>query len=119
MADELKTLSKQIEKLSDRLDRIEEKLGQKPDPGGETGGYEGGEGGDEVSRVCSVPQVPERVLGANVSPARESLIRYIEKKWVNGTKLHYYFFPSGPWAGPQAQRDLVVKGFKVFADLKI
>jgi hypothetical protein len=119
MADEIKTLSKQIEKLSDRLDRIEEKLGQKPEPGdGGSGGYEG-ETGDEISRVCSVPQVPERELGANVSPARESLIRYIEKKWVNGTKLHYYFFPNGPWAGPQAQRDLVVKGFKVFADLKI
>jgi hypothetical protein len=118
MADEIKTLSKQIDKLSDRLDRIEEKLGQNPEPGGETGGYDG-EPGDEVSRVCSVPEVPERELGANVSPVRESLIRYIEKKWVNGTKLHYYFFPNGPWAGPPAQRDLVVKGFKVFADLKI
>ena len=63
--------------------------------------------------------MPDRQLAANVSPGRESLIRIIEKKWVNGTKLHYFFFKNGPWAGAQTQVDLVLKGFKVWADLGI
>ena len=116
MADDTKALAKQVEKLGERLDKIEASLGAKTGTGG---GSNGGSSGDEGSRVCAVPQVPERQLGANVSPAREELIRIIEKKWVNGTKLHYYFFPNGPWAGAQAQRDLVIEGFEVWENQKI
>ena len=41
---------------------------------------------------CSVPQAPERTFGPDVGPARMELIQETEKKWVNGTVLHYYFF---------------------------
>ena len=34
---------------------------------------------------CQLPQVPVRSLAADINPNRESLIRYIEKKWVNFT----------------------------------
>jgi hypothetical protein len=121
MPDDTKMLAKQVEKLSDRLDRIEASLHRGTETGG--GGYGGrrdeDDASDNGSRVCALPPVPERQLAANVSIGRERLIRIIEKKWVNGTQLHYYFFTNGPWAGAQAQRDLVVKGFKVWADLDI
>ncbi len=114
MADDTKTLAKQVEKLAARLDRIESSLGP---------GYRSAQSREEeeggVLRFCALPPVPDRLLAANVSPGRESLIRIIEKKWVNGTKLHYFFFKNGPWAGAQDQIDLVLKGFKVWADLGI
>jgi hypothetical protein len=110
MPDE-KALARQIEKLSERLDKIEASLGQKS-------GY-GGEAGDAAQQFCALPEVPERQFAADVSPGRARLIRYVEKKWVNGTKLHYYFFTNGPWAGPQAQRDLVIEGFDVWRQVGI
>lgn len=47
---------------------------------------------EEGHRYCSLPQVAERELGPDVDPNRARLIRFNEKKWVNGTILHYYFF---------------------------
>jgi len=41
---------------------------------------------------CSLPQIPERELDASVNPDRANLIQFLDKKWVNGTILHYYFF---------------------------
>lgn len=43
---------------------------------------------------CDLPPVEPRKLDANIDRNRESLIRYIEKKWVNYTVLHYYFMNS-------------------------
>jgi hypothetical protein len=121
MADDSK-LARQVEKLGDRLSRIEARLGTGG--GGTEGGYDGGSDGDvggedNMARVCAVPPVPERQFDSSVSLGRAELIRIIEKKWVNGTKLHYYFFRNGPWAGPPSQIDLVTAGFKVWSDLKI
>lgn len=111
MADNDRKLTRQIEKLSSRLDVIEEKLEQR---------HIIGSGKDQdAHRFCSLPQVREREFGPEVSENRASLIRYISKKWVNGTKLRYYFFTSGPWAGPASEMDLVREGFEVWTDVGI
>jgi len=41
---------------------------------------------------CSAPETILREFGPSVSPLRRSLIRLLDKKWINGTKLRYYFF---------------------------
>lgn len=112
MADDYKALAKQIARLTDRLTKLEHSVGSTPPYGG-TGSD------DEAARFCAVPEVPERPLGADVSPDRARLIRYIEKKWMNGTKLHYTFFNTGPWAGPEVQKDIVRQGFDVWRDVGI
>lgn len=103
----------QLEELFERVGRLESKLagygGQVPETS------EGSEG----ERFCSIPQVPERALAEDVSPFRARLIRYIEKKWANGTKLRYWFFESGPYSSDKAQKDLVREGFDVWRDLRI
>jgi hypothetical protein len=43
---------------------------------------------------CDLPSVEPRKLDGNIDRNRESLLRYIEKKWVNHTVLHYYFVNS-------------------------
>lgn len=50
---------------------------------------------------------------------RERLIRMVDKKWVNGTKLRYYFFESGSYAGASKQMDIVRDGFAVWQDVGI
>ena len=44
--------------------------------------------------LCSLPLVPDRQIDDNINPYVESLIRYIEKKWVNHTLLHYHFLEA-------------------------
>ena len=103
MADDTKALAKQVDKLAERLDKIEASLGS----GKSTGGADrmAGQVATKGCALCALPEVPERQFATNVSPAREELIRIIEKKWVNGTRLHYYFFKKGPWAGPYGSEE--------------
>ncbi len=108
-----RALTRQVEKLAARLDKLEESLRSGPTPSRPK------ELADSGLRFCAVPEVPDRPLGAGVSPMRERLIRYIEKKWVNGTKLRYYFFDTGPWRGPENQRELVREGFEVWREVGI
>lgn len=62
--------------------------------------------------ACAVPEAPLRPIDASVDPFRLSLIRSIEKKWVNGTVLSYYFFDSpSRWRGSDAQKDAVRAAF--------
>lgn len=68
---------------------------------------------------CSMPQVPERQLEPGISSNRLMLIRLLEKKWLNGTKLHYYFWTGGAFSAPNNQRDLVRRGFRAWEDLGI
>ena len=68
---------------------------------------------------CALPPVPERVLAPDVSADRARLIRDNEKKWANGTRLHYYFFESGNWAGGPEQLEIVRQGFDVWRQLGI
>lgn len=111
MADNYRSLSKQVDKLAARIDRLEGTLSHQHKIGA------GSE--DDEHRFCGLPEVREREFGRDVSPHRESLIRYIDKKWVNGTNLSYYFFPTGPWSGPPEEMDLVRDGFNVWDDTGI
>ena len=47
---------------------------------------------DNFPSYCSLPIVPPKERPANIHPGRLELIVMLEKKWVNGTTLHYYFF---------------------------
>jgi len=77
-----------------------------------------------VRPTCSLPPVPVRPL-ENLPGLRARLIRANEKKWVNGTTLHYYFFdrPSdgtgGVWNGPTTQKDAVRKAFREWKELPL
>jgi hypothetical protein len=74
---------------------------------------------------CSMIPLQERKFDPEVSPNRERMILVTSKKWVNGTKLKYYFF-NGPtdgspssWKGSIAQKNTVKQAFKTWKDLGI
>ena len=81
--------SYQVEQLLKRIEQIEAKLGIKVGSGA-------AELGKEAQNFCALPKVPPRIFDPSVSPERARLIRLIGKKWVNGTKLRYYFFRHLP-----------------------
>ena len=107
---ETNELVRQIRRLNERIEKIESRLG-----GGDIEASHAKPG----ERCCSLPLVPEREFGPEVSEHRARLIRYIDRKWVNGTKLRYAFFRSGRWSGPESEMDLVRQGFEVWADVGI
>ena len=75
---------------------------------------------DNKDLCCSLPVVPDRQLDANIDTNRESLIRYIEKKCVNHTILHYYFFDtSNTWQGSESQKEVVRESFMEWKELGI
>ena len=113
MAKKGKTLSVQVKELAERMGKLETALNKKP----KAKALQGGKNGN--MHFCSLPEVPERQLDPNVSPFREMLIRYIERKWANGTKLRYFIFNEGPFAGNTANINLVKDAFKVWEDVGI
>lgn len=113
---ENKELSRQINRLSERIDRIESRLGEVG-RGSRTAPTHGGR--PHASSHCSLPLVPVRQFGPEVSDGRSRLIRYIDRKWVNGTRLKYYFFTSGTWNGPESEKDLVREAFDVWSAVGI
>lgn len=84
---------------------------------------------------CSMPAVTERTFEPGVTLDRARLILVNDKKWVNGTELHYYFFdkPSDgqtvyfadgtsewrPWTTSEAEKDVVRKAFAAWKELGI
>lgn len=54
---------------------------------------------DTGFRYCTEPAVPKRELTVGANTHREALIRIADNKWVNGTRLHYYFFTDPGWRG--------------------
>jgi hypothetical protein len=68
-------------------------------------------------RYCRQPVVAEQTFGRGVNSDRAALIRVSNKKWVNGTVLHYYFFSSRKWRGSNAERDVVRAAFKTWRDI--
>ncbi len=69
---------------------------------------------------CGLPGVPDRPLDNHIDPGREFLIRYIEKKWVNNTVLHYYFFNAPvSWQAGDDQKQAVRDAFKEWKQLGI
>jgi len=77
-----------------------------------------GDGNKEL--LCCLPVVPDRPLDTNIDHNRESLIRYIEKKWVNHTVLHYHFLDTpNAWRGDESQKQVVRESFAAWKALGI
>ncbi|MGR8930878.1 MAG: M12 family metallopeptidase [Gammaproteobacteria bacterium] len=75
---------------------------------------------DGKQPLCTIPKMPQRVLDATVSDRRASLIRIAEKKWVNGTVLHYCFMDEpAAWRGGDDQKDAVRNAFSEWKQLGI
>ena len=103
-----------LDGLEDRVDTIEALLRKLV---AETDGVETIPA--QASGCCALPQIPERPIGSGVSDLREGLIRYTQRKWVNGTTLRYYFFDKAPLKGHPSNVKLVRKAFQVWQDLGI
>jgi len=105
--------------LSSRLDALAERIGELEhhhtagDPDGPT------DPSAAPSHFCTVPELPERQFGAEVSLERVRAIVDIGSKWLNGTNLHYYFFESGAWGADDATKDVVRQAFGVWKDVGI
>jgi len=75
--------------------------------------------------ACALPKIELRELPSSLPSNRLRLIRINEKKWANGTLLHYYFYErptdgsNGTWVGSAAQKDVVRKAFQAWKDLGI
>jgi hypothetical protein len=75
---------------------------------------------DQKGLICGLPLIPERQLDDSRNPYVESLIRYIEKKWVNHTVLHYHFLDNPQaWRGDDSQKQVVRESFREWKDLGI
>ena len=75
---------------------------------------------DDKVELCAVPPTPDRLQGVHLDPHRASLIRYHEKKWVNGTVLHYLFFSEpAEWRATTDQHHAVIEAFQRWKDLGI
>lgn len=90
---------------------------------------------DAGHRFCSLHPTPRRVRPPGMTPERDQLIDRFEKKWVNGTVLHYYFFDRATdgekvmftdgssgfisWVGAEDQRAVVRRGFDVWKEQQI
>jgi hypothetical protein len=103
----------QIEQLLKRIEHIETKLGIKVESDETNTVF------SEAQRFCSLPQVPPRTFAPDVSLDRMRLILSMDKKWVNGTKLRYYFFESGDFSAGNEQKDIVRQGFEVWKQVGI
>jgi hypothetical protein len=74
---------------------------------------------------CSMIPIPERVFPPEVGQHREAMIIISGKKWVNGTKLKYYFFNGGSdgspvsWKGTTSQMAVVKQAFNIWKSLGI
>lgn len=71
-------------------------------------------------QCCCLPDIPVRKIDETIDANRLSLIRYIEKKWVNHTSLKYHFLDSPSlWAGDDIQKQAVRDAFKEWKELGI
>ena len=92
-------------------------------------------GRTENYSYCSLPAVAERTFSPDVHPDRMSLILLLDRKWVNGTVLHYYFFDKETdgksvllsngqrefrkWTTSNAEKEVVRKAFKAWKDVGV
>ncbi len=78
-----------------------------------------------IPNYCSMPKVNERQFDRSILPERQRMILLLGKKWVNGTKLTYYFFDSDNDGSPQIWKprpnsvQIAREGFKRWSDLGI
>src|SRR5262245_36704071 len=71
-------------------------------------------------RYCAArfPKPPK--VSRDVSPDRMRLILQTTDKWLNGSKIRYWFF-DGPkkWVGAKDQQDVVRKAFAMWKSLGV
>lgn len=73
---------------------------------------------------CSLIKIPARVFEPGIGARRAEMIVITQKKWVNGTRLKYYFFNGNDgspasWGGTAEQKDTVRQAFNVWKNLSI
>ena len=69
---------------------------------------------------CSLPEVQNRNLSHISDGNRLRLISFMEKMWVNGTNLTYFFFKKPAlWKGAKKQEDAVRNAFDIWKNLGI
>ena len=74
----------------------------------------------KATQLCEMPVIPEREFTSEVGPLRAGLIRQHNKKWANGTVLHFYFFTSPRrWSGTTAEKNIVRGAFERWKNLGI
>lgn len=112
MFDNQTSIAEQLKKILLRISTLEDKLNVTP-------ADEANSAGAIDKHYCHLPEVAEREIPEDVSPHRARLIRYIDKKWMNGTKLRYFFFTSGPYAGAREQIEVVRQAFRVWEEVGI
>ncbi len=90
--------------------------------------------GDEKENFsyCALPNVAPREFTPDVNPDRAEIIIVLDRKWVSGTVLSYYFFNKATdgrnvillngttelrkWTTTEAEKDVVRRAFKVWED---
>lgn len=74
---------------------------------------------DETHKLCAQPPAVSIALPAGLSAKRESAIRLVKNKWVNGTQLHYHFLESPLWKWTDQQKAVVRWAFDRWKGLDI
>ena len=109
------TLDDSFDALEDRVEGIEDLLKQLLDTSSSSDKSHSG----HAASCCAMPEVPPRPRSPGVSEFRERLIAYTQKKWVNGTRLRYYFFTRSPLKGHASNVKMVREAFHIWKDLGI
>ena len=74
----------------------------------------------ELKRFCKMPAIPPKVYGPGVSLSRMRAIDMHKDLWVNGTRLHYYFFESPKeWTTTDKEKEAVRRAFDTWKKLGI
>ena len=84
----------------------------------------------DKNHYCNLPVVPVRQFPPSVNPNRANLILRSDKKWANGTILHYYFFDKSTdgekvffnngstkfvkWGGNENEKNVVRAAFDIW-----
>lgn len=72
-----------------------------------------------AKKFCNLPAIKQQVFEINVDRGRRELILANNKKWVNGTKLTYYFFESRNMRGTEEEKQSVRDGFVKWKNIGI
>jgi hypothetical protein len=82
-----------------------------------------GAGEEGIRQYCTMREPALRSFASGVSSSRQRAIIVNDRKWVNGTTLHYAFFENQPrfahLAATEAQKKVFRDGVKAWVDLGI
>lgn len=74
----------------------------------------------QCGHLCGLPPVKPRELPSSILPERAGLILMNDKKWVNGTVLHYYFLRSpSRLTAAESRQQIVRDAFQMWKDIGI